>query len=95
MPDRAKAIDHLKILRTWCKVNSDYGMGLCVGECKNAVVWLDEALELLKAQEPKLVHVTADINRRKIGECPNCGKWINSGDYPSYCGRCGQEVKWG
>lgn len=53
-----------------------------------------DALALLKAQEPKPVHVTADINSRKIGECPNCGKWINSGDYPNYCGQCGQAVKW-
>ena len=50
MPDREKVIDHLRILRTWCKVNSDYGMGLCVGECKDAVLWLDEALELLRGE---------------------------------------------
>lgn len=49
---------------------------------------------LLKAQEAKLVHVTAKINYRKIGECPTCGKLINSGDYPNYCGACGQAVKW-
>ena len=54
----------------------------------------NDALTLLKAQEPKLVHVTADINHRKIGECPTCGKWINSGDYPNYCGHCGKAVKW-
>lgn len=53
-----------------------------------------DALALLKAQEPKLVHVTANINHRKIGECPTCGKSINSGDYPNYCGRCGQAVRW-
>jgi ribosomal protein S27AE len=53
-----------------------------------------DALALLKGQEPKLVHVTADISHRKIGECPTCGKLINSGDYPNYCGRCGQAVKW-
>ena len=53
-----------------------------------------EAIALLKAQEPKLVHVTANINHRKIGECPTCCKWINSGDYPNYCGHCGQAVKW-
>ena len=52
------------------------------------------AINALKAQEPKLVHVTANINHRKIGECPTCGKSINSGDYPNYCGRCGQAVKW-
>lgn len=55
---------------------------------------LDKAISLLKAQEPKPVHVTANINRRKIGVCPNCGVILNSGDYPNYCGKCGQEVKW-
>lgn len=55
---------------------------------------LRDALALLKAQEPKAVHVTAEINYRKIGNCPNCGKPINSGDYPNYCGHCGQAVKW-
>lgn len=55
---------------------------------------LDMAIEALKAQEPKMVHVTADINHRKIGECPNCGKLINSDDYMNFCGQCGQAVKW-
>ena len=55
---------------------------------------VDDAIELLKAQEPKSVYVRAEINHRKIGECPNCGKLINSGDYPNYCGCCGQAVKW-
>ena len=53
-----------------------------------------DALALLQAQEPRLVHVAANINHRKIGECPNCGKLINSGDYMNFCGQCGQAVKW-
>ena len=53
-----------------------------------------ERIGKLKAQGPKPVYVTADINHRKIGECPNCGKLINSGDYPNYCGHCGRAVKW-
>ena len=62
--------------------------------CDSMDVLFGDALVLLNAQDAKLVHVTADINHRKIGECPTCGKWINSGDYPNYCGRCGQAVKW-
>ena len=53
-----------------------------------------DAIAALREQEPKLVHVTADINHRKIGKCPNCGKLINSGDYMNFCGQCGQAVKW-
>lgn len=49
---------------------------------------------LLKAQEPKPVHVNAKLCHRKIGECPSCGKPINSDDYPNYCSKCGQAVKW-
>ena len=60
----------------------------------SVIAAIQDALALLKAQEPKLVYVTADINYRKIGECPNCGKMINSGDYMNFCGRCGQAVKW-
>lgn len=55
---------------------------------------LDMAIEALKAQDEKSVHVTAEINRRKIGVCPNCGVLLNSDDYPKYCGKCGQAVKW-
>ena len=53
-----------------------------------------ERIGKLKAQEPKPVYVTAEINHRKIGECPNCGKPLNSGDCPNYCGHCGRAVKW-
>jgi len=52
MDDRKKVIDNLQILRTWCDVDSQYGRGLYAGECEKAVGWLDDALELLKAQGP-------------------------------------------
>lgn len=95
MPDREKVINGLE-----CHLGNDknhYDCDNCQygpmnNECDAKLV--ADTLALLKAQEPKLVHVTADINHRKIGECPNCGKMINSGDYPNYCGRCGQAVKW-
>lgn len=53
-----------------------------------------DAIILLKAQDEKSVHVTANINHRKIGVCPNCGVLLNSDYYPNYCGKCGQAVKW-
>ena len=62
------------------------------GGCRDELMY--DVMMLLKAQEASAVHVTAEINYRKIGNCPNCGKPINSGDYPNYCGRCGQAVKW-
>lgn len=96
MPDREKVMAGLVTCIAACN-----GKTVCLdcwymhdysGGCEAQL--LTDALALLKAQEPKLVHVTADINHRKIGECPTCGKWINSGDYPNYCGHCGQAVKW-
>lgn len=72
-----------------CAYGSDDGR-----PCESLHPLLYDAYTLLKVQEPKPVHVTAIINNRKIGECPNCGKPINSGDYLRYCGDCGQAVKW-
>ena len=100
MPDRKKVINGLEICSAGkehapddrdCTSCPYYPAGYTGCTCKPLMT---DALALLKAQEPKLVHVTADINHRKIGECPTCGKWINSGDYPNYCGYCGRAVKW-
>jgi len=55
MIDREKVISRLQILRTLCAVNPDYGMGLDVDYCGKAVKWLDDALALLKAQEPRVL----------------------------------------
>ena len=52
---REKVVSDLAILRTWVAVNPDYGVGLSVEDCRKAVKWLDETLELLKAQEPREV----------------------------------------
>ena len=54
MADRDKVICDLQILRTWCAADPIYGIGLTCRECDMAVGWLDNALELLKAQEPRL-----------------------------------------
>lgn len=97
MPDIEKVIKGLE----WCmnEKHDCYREKGCPYEnegedigCKYALH--SDALALLKAQDAKLVHVTAKINYRKIGECPTCGNLINSGYYPNYCGVCGQAVKW-
>ena len=53
-----------------------------------------DVLALLKAQEPVAVHVFTVIDKRKTGDCPNCGRFISTADHPKYCGFCGQAVKW-
>ena len=52
---RENVIRNLQILRTWCVVNPDYDMGLTKDDCSKAVTWLDDALAMLKAQEPRVM----------------------------------------
>ena len=78
MDKREKVINGLEL----CLPRHDPDCDLCPYDSDGArcrVQLMDEAIELLKTQEPRTVHVTADINRRKIGECPTFGKLINSG----------------
>ncbi len=90
---REDVISNLAILRTWCAVNPNYGIGLSVVDCLKVVTWLDDAITLLKAQEPMLVkHTTSTIR------CPKCNKQITSRGAIhkeiKYCWKCGQAVKW-
>lgn len=48
---------------------------------------LNEAVTLLKEQEPKPVG-------KEWNECPNCGKVLSSIEHIHFCGMCGQVVKW-
>ena len=64
---REKVIANLAILRTWAAVNPDYGIGLSVVDCIKAVKWLDDAIELLKAQEPRVM-TPAEIGALKRGD---------------------------
>ena len=92
MTDREKVIKGLEeCLSASCR---GFKLGVYCPMCDESWDNIRDALALLKAQEPRAVHVTAEINYRKIGNCPNCGKPINSGDYPNNCGHCGQAVKW-
>lgn len=66
MADLEKVIDNLKILRTWCAVNPRHDMGLDAGECEKAVGWLDDALALLKAQQPRVLTVEEVIKHYSL-----------------------------
>jgi len=50
-----RIITDVKILRTRCAVNADYGLGLLADECEKAVRTLDDAIALLESQEPRLM----------------------------------------
>ena len=60
-----------------------------------------DALELLKAQEPKLVtnihkehNNVLNPNVPWVGKCPKCGKKIEGRNLTRFCKFCGQAVKW-
>lgn len=74
-----------------------YRCSICpyVNRCNGMIQYamLDDALALLKAQEPMLVkHTTSTIR------CPKCNKQITSRgsihNEIKYCWKCGQAVKW-
>ena len=96
MADRRKILSNLCILRTWAKINPDYGMGLSVEDCRKAVTWLDDAIDLLKQQDP-----AAPVKIKMRGSagdgawywaCGKCKKDIRYG--AGYCEWCGKAVTW-
>ena len=55
MIDRDKVISRLQIIRTWADVGKKYN-GIQGEDCLRDVVdWIDDALALLKAQEPRVL----------------------------------------
>lgn len=83
------------------KVNPCIGCGyddcetyaICVGCVAN------DALALLKEQEPQKVKNIVSTAVSAMGECPSCGMGLNTAFIPGqiktkYCYNCGQRVKW-
>lgn len=92
---REDVISNLAILRTWCAVNPNYGIGLSIVDCLKVVTWLDDAITLLKAQEPRDAIVVPNGIDKSGGwwfQCPSCKMEIEPRD--RYCRSCGQAVKW-
>ena len=55
MSDRDKVISRLQIIRTWAEVGKNYN-GIQGEDCLRDVVnWIDDALVLLKEQEPRVL----------------------------------------
>ena len=97
MADREKVIADIEEQITWIRDNDFHkfpGWG-------HAVLAMQDALVLLKEQEPKPVSQIRTIAERMFGYCPSCGRGIdsyhdcNSGEHIThYCYNCGQAVKW-
>ena len=99
MPDMEKVIKGLELCTN---ISQDGCMMLCPykdetdetysGFCEQ--VLKQDALALLKEQEPIPVEICGKIFDTKVGDCPHCGERLNSEVYPRWCGFCGQAVKW-
>jgi len=89
---REKVIDNLLIIRTWNEVGKAYAYDeMDKKEKAETVEWIDDALKLLKEQEP--VHV----QKRELAHmwfwcCGSCGVAITEGD--KFCRNCGKAMKW-
>lgn len=53
---------------------------------------IDDAIALLKAQEPKLARIEGG-DMIQVGYCQNCGKLLQPWG-ANYCHNCGRAVKW-
>ena len=69
------------------------------GDSHNSKMACD-ALELLKAQEPKPPIVKENAYGWKFFYCPSCGREFNANrkhgrvNVENFCDKCGQAVKW-
>lgn len=67
-------------------------------DCKQR--WADDALALLKAQEPKPPIITENAYGWKFYHCPSCGREFYGDrlhgrmNNAAFCDKCGQAVKW-
>ena len=95
MTDLEKVIKGLQIERECVSRDCDRDCGNC--DLVQDRDWLlsvyDDAIDLLKEQEPIQVEISEDYGSIKFGECPKCESLINNRYFPKSCG-CGQAVKW-
>lgn len=93
--NRRDVIDHLKIIRTWAAVGKDpIYRGIEPKCCEDVERWIDEALKLLKKQEPKPAETYGRTDWYGFAcICPDCKKeWMSDMDDTHFCPYCGQEV---
>lgn len=96
--DCEQIISHLQIIRTWAEVDRKYG-GIKPECCDHIVKWIDDALELLKEQEP-----VKPVEAWNTYLCGNCNRNVyHEGrqgclvlyeERYTYCPNCGRKVKW-
>lgn len=90
MIDRDKMISRLQIIRTWAEVGKNYNGIQGEGCLRDVVDWIDDALELLKAQEPRVL--TLEEVEQRTGRWETVyGDHISAGHRPwaVCCSECG------
>ena len=98
MSDREKVIKGLQIERECVSRDCDRDCGKC--DLVQDRDWLlsvyDDALALLKEQEPKSVKVVKTAYDHELYYCPRCDRPFCDLYYvkPKFCDKCGQAVKW-
>ena len=100
MIDREKIINALNICLGHGKCKdcgyTNIGGGYSTMDCRKLM--MQDALELLKEQEPKTVLSMAgrSVISAKVlsGFCPKCNHTLMYSMNKHFCGFCGQEVKW-
>lgn len=89
MLDREKVIEGLQNLIEY--LFHEYKVCYHVDEedCYNRFLQANNAMNLLKEQEPKLVKIDGDYVL-----CPSCGNELFTHPRQKFCDECGQAVKW-
>lgn len=88
MADRESVITHLQIIHTWAKFARERDLKFFTAKhLEDIAQWADDALNLLKEQEPLAVF------EGKVNKCV-CGNEINRYWHPEYCGFCGKKLEW-
>ncbi len=103
MPDRDDVISHMQIMHTWAEFALEHGINFFEMEhIKRIAKWTEDALELLKEQEPSEWVEDSDPGQKygTTWACFKCGKSIHKpfiwNPYDSnlrYCPFCGRRMK--
>ena len=96
MLDREKIIKGLQIERECVSRDCDRNCGNCdlVQERDWLLSVYDDAIDLLKEQEPQQVVITTISTGLKYFHCPRCNHDLYAYPRQRYCSNCGQAIKW-
>ncbi len=93
--NREAVITHLQIIHTWAEFARERDLQFFTAKhLEDIARWADDAIAMLKEQEPTMIKTVMINGSGRNGRCQNCLMMLNEMDYPNFCGNCGQAVKW-